>query len=158
MENSSEYKVDGYEISTDNHKMDISVIHQYLSEESYWAKNIPYETVKKSVANSFCFGIFYQGKQVGLARLITDKASFAYLCDVFILPEHRGKGLSKWLLTTIQSHPELQGLRRWLLGTKDAHGLYSQFGWVPVTEELVPRFMQRFQPDIYAKHSQNESR
>jgi len=158
MENSSDYIVDGYQISTDTQKMDIAVIHRYLSEESYWAKDIPFDIVERSVANSFCFGVFYQDKQVGLARLITDKASFAYLCDVFILPEHRGKGLSKWLLTTIQSHPELQGLRRWLLGTKDAHGLYSQFGWVPVTEELVPRFMQRFQPAIYAKHSQNESR
>jgi GNAT superfamily N-acetyltransferase len=158
MENSSDYIVDGYEISTDTQKMDIAVIHRYLSKESYWAKDIPFDIVERSIANSFCFGVFYQDKQVGLARLITDKASFAYLCDVFILPEHRGKGLSKWLLTTIQSHPELQGLRRWLLGTKDAHGLYRQFGWVPLPEELVPRFMQRFQPNIYAKLSQNESR
>lgn len=118
----------GYLISTDTSKLDISMIHQYLSEESYWAKNIPYEVVERSVAQSLCFGIYYEDKQVGLARLITDKATFAYLCDVFILPAHRGKGLSKWMLSVIQSHPEMQGLRRWLLGTRDAHGLYTQFG------------------------------
>ena len=88
---------------------------------------------------------------MGFARLVTDKATFAYLADVFILSEHRGKGLSKWLMATIQSHPDVQGLRRWMLGTKDAHGLYEQFGWTPLPEEMVRRFMQIHRPDIYQK-------
>ena len=141
---------DGYRISTDPAFLDIPMIHHYLSEDSYWAQKIPLEVVQRSVANSFCFGIYYQNNQVGLARLITDKATFAYLCDVFILPEHRGKGLSKWLLTVIHTHPDMQGLRRWMLGTRDAHGLYAQFGWTPLTEAQVPRFMQLHNPAAYA--------
>ncbi len=140
---------DGYTISTDQDKLDIEVIHQYLSKESYWAQNIPIEVVKRSIANSFCFGVYLHDKQIGFARMITDKATFGYLADVFILPEHRGKGLSKWLIATIHAHPELQGLRRWMLGTKDAHGLYKQFGWLPLPEEIVPRFMQLHTPDVY---------
>jgi GNAT superfamily N-acetyltransferase len=139
----------GYEISTDPSKLDIQLIHQYLSKESYWAGNIPLRVVERSVANSFCFGVYHGNKQVGFARLVTDKATFAYLGDVFILEEHRGKGLSKWLLETIHAHPDMQGLRRWLLGTRDAHGLYKQFGWTPLPEELVPRFMQLHNPDVY---------
>ncbi len=107
------------------------------------------EVVKRSIANSFCFGVYLHDKQIGFARMITDKATFGYLADVFILPEHRGKGLSKWLIATIHAHPELQGLRRWMLGTKDAHGLYKQFGWMPLPEEVVPRFMQLHNPDVY---------
>ena len=140
----------GYRISTDPAFLDITMIHHYLSEDSYWAQNVPLEVVQRSIANSFCFGIYYQNNQVGLARLITDKATFAYLCDVFILPEHRGKGLSKWLLTVMHTHPDMQGLRRWMLGTRDAHGLYAQFGWTPLTEAQVPRFMQLHNPAAYA--------
>jgi GNAT superfamily N-acetyltransferase len=140
---------DGYTISTDPYKLDIAVIHQYLSKDSYWAQNIPMEVVKRSIENSFCFGLYYEDVQVGFARMITDKATFGYLADVFILPEHRGKGLSKWLIATIHAHPDLQGLRRWMLGTKDAHGLYEQFGWAPLPEEIVPRFMQLHNPDVY---------
>lgn len=139
----------GYLVSADPSKLDILVIHQYLSQESYWAKNIPYEVVERSIAHSFCFGVYHHDKQVGLARLITDKATFAYLADVFILEEHRGKGLSKWLLSIIHSHPDMQGLRRWMLGTRDAHSLYAQFGWVPLPAEIVPRFMQLHNPDAY---------
>ena len=140
-----------YSISTDPSKLDIPVIHRYLSEESYWAKGIPFETIEKAVANSMCFGL-YQGKeQVGFARLMTDKATFAYLADVFVLPAHRGKGLSKWLMKEIHAHPDLQGLRRWVLGTKDAHGLYAQFGWAPLTEDQISRFMQIQVADIYKK-------
>ncbi len=138
-----------YTISTDVTSFDIEMIHRYLSEESYWAKNIPIELVRKSIQNALCFGVFLFGKQVGFARVITDKASFAYLGDVFILPEHRGRGLSKWLMTTIHAHPDLQGLRRWLLFTSDAHGLYSQFGWQPVPEQFTDRIMQIHNPDIY---------
>lgn len=140
---------DGYQISTDPARLDISMIHRYLSEESYWAQNIPFDVVERSIANSFCFGVYYQDKQVGLARLVTDKATFVYLCDVFILAEHRGKGLSKWLMVTMQAHQDLQGMRRWMLGTRDAHGLYAQFGWVPLPEDVVPRFMQLHNPEVY---------
>ncbi|OIR05394.1 acetyltransferase (GNAT) family protein [mine drainage metagenome] len=142
---------DGYLISTDPSKLNIEVIHKYLSQESYWAKDIPFETVKKSIEHSLCFGLYYLQEQIGFARLITDKATFAYLADVFILKEYRGKGLSKFLMSTIQSHPELLNLRRWLLATKDAHGLYEQFGWTRFTEELSDKFMTRHNPDVYKK-------
>lgn len=151
MANTNELTDAGYLISTDNTLLAIPMIHQYLAEVSYWAKNIPFDVVEKSILNSFCFGVYYQNKQVGLARIVTDKATFAYLCDVFILEEHRGKGLSKWLMATIHAHPEMQGLRRWLLGTKDAHGLYAQFGWAPLPEEMLQRFMQMHNPDAYKK-------
>lgn len=151
MRKETEIEKDGYTISTDAAKLDLAVIHQYLSRDSYWAQNIPLEVVERSIANSFCFGVYHNSQQVGFARLVTDKATFAYLADVFILPEHRGKGLSKWLLTVMHSHPEMQGLRRWLLGTKDAHDLYKQFGWVPLPEDMVPRFMQLHTPDVYSK-------
>jgi GNAT superfamily N-acetyltransferase len=145
----NKYAVAGYQISTDPLRLDIAMIHQYLSKDSYWAQKVPLEVVARSLVNSFCFGVYHNDVQVGLARLITDKATFAYLCDVFILPAHRGKGLSKWLLDTMQNHPEMQGLRRWMLGTKDAHELYKQFGWTTLPEEHVPKFMQRHNPDAY---------
>lgn len=138
-----EVKKDDFLISTDKTLLDIGVIHSYLSKESYWAMNIPREVVVKSVAHSLCFGVYHDGKQIGFARLITDQATFAYLADVFILEDHRGKGLSKWLMHSIHAHPELQGLRRWVLGTKDAHGLYEQFGWVRFGEDQLQRFMQK---------------
>lgn len=138
-----------YTISTDTEKLDIKVIHKYLSKESYWAKNIPFNIIKKSIENSFCFGVYIDNKQIGFARLVTDKATFAYLADVFILPEHRNKGLAKWLMITIHEHPELQGLRRWILATRDAHKLYEQFGWTRFTEEASTRFMQFHNPDAY---------
>jgi GNAT superfamily N-acetyltransferase len=144
--------VDGlYRITTDVSKLNIDVIHTFLSEESYWAKEIPKHIVEKAIANSLCFGLFYKDAQIGFARLITDKATFAYLADVFVLKEHRGKGLSKWLMRTIQSHPELQNLRRWLLTTKDAHGLYEQLGWQKPDADYAYRFMMRNKPDIYKK-------
>lgn len=149
MENNPEMREKGYIISTDNGKLDIARIHQYLSEESYWAKNIPFEVVEKSLANSLCFGVYFQQSLVGFARCVTDKATFAYLADVFIIAEHRGKGLSKWLMETIHAHPDMQGLRRWMLGTRDAHGLYAQFGWTPLPQDQVPRFMQLHRPDVY---------
>ncbi|MBS1744625.1 MAG: GNAT family N-acetyltransferase [Bacteroidetes bacterium] len=111
---------------------------------------------EKAIENSMCFGLFMKDNtgnisdsQVGFARLVTDKATFAYLADVFILKQHRGKGLSKWLMHVIQSHPALQQLRRWLLTTKDAHGLYEQTGWVKVPDDYVYRFMMRHNPDVY---------
>jgi GNAT superfamily N-acetyltransferase len=140
---------DGYTISNDPSKIEVETVHAYLSTQSYWAQHIPFSVVKTSIENSFCFGLFFEGKQVGFARLITDKATFAYLADVFILPGHRGKGLSKWLLQHMQALPELQGLRRWLLGTKDAHGLYEQLGWTHFTDEQTKRFMQLYNPEVY---------
>jgi GNAT superfamily N-acetyltransferase len=138
-----------YSISTNPALLQIELIHQYLAEESYWAKNIPLEVVKQSIEGSLCFGLYCDDAQIGFARLITDKATFAYLADVFILPTHRGKGLSKWLMQTIHAHPQLQGLRRWLLGTKDAHTLYEQFGWTRFGEEQLHRFMQLHNPNMY---------
>lgn len=143
------FSKEGFEISTDPQRLDVDLIHQYLSKESYWAKNIPIEVVQRSIQHSLCFGIFHRERQIGFARVITDKATFAYLADVFIIDAHRGKGLSKWLLTFIHHHPDLQGLRRWLLATKDAHGLYRQFGWEPIPEAMVGRLMQLHNPDVY---------
>lgn len=140
-----------YCISTDPARLQVDTIHQYLSTESYWAQHIPVETVQRSISNSFCFGLYHHDQQVGFARLVTDKATFAYLADVFILPEHRGKGLSKWMVSVIHAHPDMQGLRRWMLGTRDAHGLYAQFGWTAIPEELASRFMQIHNPDVYKK-------
>jgi N-acetylglutamate synthase-like GNAT family acetyltransferase len=140
---------DSYLISTDSSILNIGVIHNYLSKESYWANNIPVEVVEKSISNSLCFGLYHNQQQIGFARVVTDKATFAYLADVFILEEQRGNGLSKWMMEVIQSHPELQGLRRWMLGTKDAHGLYEQFGWTVLDEDTRKRFMQRHNKNAY---------
>jgi GNAT superfamily N-acetyltransferase len=152
MEKADEIRKDGYLVSADPARLDLTVIHQYLSQESYWAQNIPMEVVKRSVDNSFCFGLYYNDEQVGFARLITDKATFAYLADVFILPAHRRKGLSKWMLGFVHQHPEMQGLRRWLLGTLDAHELYRQLGWTSLPPETAARFMQLHSPDVYQKN------
>lgn len=149
MENKISLEQEGYSISTDTTKLDIAVIHQYLSEESYWAKYIPIERVERSIENSLCFGVYHLDKQVGFARLVTDKASFAYLADVFVLEAYRGKGLSKWLMHFIRTYPEVQGIRRWLLFTKDAHGLYAQYDWKPIPEEQVHRVMQILDNEVY---------
>lgn len=125
-----------YAISDDPARLDLDAVHRYLSTESYWAKGLPREVLERSVEGSLCFGIYLEngergraGEQVGFARVITDRATFAWLADVFVLPAHRGLGLSKRLLETILAHPDLQDLRRFLLATADAHGLYRQFGW-----------------------------
>ena len=138
-----------YIISTDPSLLHVDIIYNYLSKESYWAKDIPRNIVERSIGNSLCFGLYEKSKQIGFARLVTDKATFAYLADVFILEEYRGKGLAKWLMETIQAHPELQGLRRWMLGTRDAHGLYEQLGWTVLDEDTRKRFMQRHFKDVY---------
>ena len=136
-------------ISTDPAKLNTDIIYNYLSEESYWAKGIPREVVEKSITNSLCFGLYNNSEQIGFARLVTDKATFAYLADVFVLPAFRGQGLSKWMMQTIHAHPELQHLRRWWLGTKDAHGLYEQFGWTRITDDVAKRFMQKHNPEVH---------
>lgn len=135
-----------YSISTDKQRLDLDVIHGYL-RRSYWSENIPLAVVQKAIAGSLCFGLYHQDTQMGFARVITDGATFGYLADVFVLEAHRGKGLSKWLLSCIQQHPELQGLRRMLLTTKDAHGLYQQFGFTQLgTPE---RLMECHMPNVY---------
>lgn len=144
-----EARKDDHLISTDPSLLSVDLVHNYLSKDSYWARHIPREVVERSIANSVCFGVYHQREQIGFARVVTDKATFAYLADVFILEAYRGRGLSKWLMEIIQSHPELLGLRRWMLGTRDAHGLYQQFGWSVMNEETRKRFMQRHFPDIY---------
>ena len=121
-----------YTITTDSARVDIDVVHRYLSEESYWAQDIPREVVARSIAHSLCFSVLHDKNQIGFARVTSDRATVAYLGDVFILPSHRGKGLSKWLMECVSSHPALQGLRRWMLATSDAHGLYAQFGFTPI--------------------------
>jgi len=137
-----------YEISADPARLDLDVIHGYLTR-SYWSPGIPRETVERAVANSLCFGIYTtDGAQVGFARLITDKATYAYLADVFVLEEHRGKSLSKRLMETIIAHPQLQGLRRWTLATRDAHELYARYGFTPLANPS--RFMERHNPVVYA--------
>jgi len=134
----------GFTISTDKTLLDFEAIYKYLNQDSYWAKGIPAERLKRAIENSMCFGLYKQNVQAGFTRVVTDKATFAYLCDVFILPGYRGLGLSKWLMQTIVEHPELQGLRRWSLATADAHGLYSQFGFTEISRP--DRWMEKFKP------------
>jgi len=138
---------DGYLISSDSALLNLEVIHRFIARESYWAKEIPKALIERAVKNSLCWGVYHHGTQVGFARVISDQATFAYLADVFILPEHRGKGLSKALVATILAHPDLQGLRRWMLVTADAQGLYEQFGFKPVPQP--ERHMEIHRPDLY---------
>jgi GNAT superfamily N-acetyltransferase len=139
--------VAGYDISTDPERLDMDVIHRFLAEESYWSQNVPRAVVEKAVGNSLCFGVYQGSGQVGFGRIITDKATFALVADVFVLAAHRGKGLSKWLMQCIVGHEDLQGLRRLLLLTSDAHGLYGQFGFGPLGAPL--RFMEVLRADVY---------
>lgn len=136
----------GFSISNDKTLLDIDTIHHYLAHESYWGKGMPLEKLRKAINGSLCFGIYSNGKQAGFARVISDMATFAYICDVFILDEYRGQGLSKWLMETIMAHPNLQGLRRWSLATADAHGLYQQFGFTPVSKPHI--WMEIYSPYI----------
>ncbi|MEO5793609.1 MAG: GNAT family N-acetyltransferase [Rhodoferax sp.] len=122
-----------YRIATDPASLDMVAIHAYLTR-SYWSPGIAFERVQRAAANSLCFGLFHGVEQVGFARVVTDKTTFAYLADVYVLEAHRGQGLSKWLVQTVLAHPELQGLRRFLLATADAHGLYAQFGFQPLAK------------------------
>jgi GNAT superfamily N-acetyltransferase len=132
--------LDDYEISTDPHRLNLDVVHGFLSEESYWSRGIPRATLERAIRNSLCFGVYHGAAQVGFARVVTDKTRFALLSDLFILGAHRGKGLSKCLMRYILGHEDLQGLRRFLLLTSDAHGLYRQFGFEPLGEPS--RFME----------------
>ena len=146
----TEWQHGEYVISTNPQRLDLTLIHGFL-RQSYWAQNIPLETVQRSIEHSLCFGL-YAGdaaprQQVGFARVITDRATFAYLADVFVVEAYRGRGLSKWLMEVIMGHPELQGLRRWHLATRDAHELYRKFGFTELSQPSI--FMERHAPNAY---------
>jgi GNAT superfamily N-acetyltransferase len=147
-----EVEQNGYTISTDPARLDFGMIHSFL-RESYWSPGIPRSVVERAAQNSLCFGVYHDSKQVGYSRIISDYVTFAYLADVFILPEHRGRGLSKWMVATVKSHPSLQGIRRWLLFTADAHGLYAQFGFVadPAAAERLMTWRDPAYEELVAK-------
>jgi GNAT superfamily N-acetyltransferase len=138
----TEFKRNGFLISTDKNKLDINIIHQYLSERSYWAQGRSLENVCQSIEHSLCFGVYKDEELVGFARVVTDYATFAWLADVFILESHRGQGLSKWLVACITAHPDLQNLKNFLLATKDAHELYRRYGGFELLEK-PERWMMR---------------
>lgn len=134
-------------ISTDSSRLDLEIIYEFLTN-CYWSKGIPRDVVTRSIEHSLCFGIYdSSGAQVGFARVISDLATVAYLGDVFVLESHRGRGLSKWMMECITQHPALQGLRRWILLTRDAHGLYSKFGFTPL--KSAERYMELHNPSVY---------
>jgi N-acetylglutamate synthase-like GNAT family acetyltransferase len=137
-----------YEISTDPTRVDVRMVHEFLTN-SYWAKGILLETVRRSIEHSIPFGVYHGQQQVGFARIISDLATFAYLADVFIVPPFRGRGLSRWLMECIVGHPDLQGLRRWMLATQDAHGLYAKFGFTAIKNSEP--WMEIHQADVYAR-------
>lgn len=134
-------------VSSDRSAINLPLVHRFLSEESYWAKGIPIAVVEKSIENSLCFGGFVDGAQVAFARVVSDFATFGYLADVFVLPEHRGRGYAKTLMAAVFAHPELQGLRRFALATRDAHALYAQYGFTPLARPET--FMERYAPRVY---------
>jgi GNAT superfamily N-acetyltransferase len=135
-----------YEIDTDRARLDMRVIHEFLST-SHWARGIPMAVLTRAVRRSLPFGLYKDGRQIGFARVVTDSATFAYLADVFVLESERGRGLGGWLVESILAHPGLQGLRRWLLGTRDAHGLYRKAGFA---EPAAPfGFLERLDATVY---------
>ena len=138
----------GIVVDDDPKRLDLDVIHGFLSQ-TYWSQDIPREVVERALANSLCFGLYEGEQQVGFARVVTDKATFAYLADVFVIESHRGRGLSKLLVAEILGHPSVQGLRRWLLVTRDAHSLYAQFGFKPLRSP--ERIMELHDPDVYQR-------
>jgi len=137
----------GFLVSTDPARLDVDAIHAFLTS-SYWSPGIPRDIVERAIAGSICFGLFAGERQIGFARVITDRATFAYLADVYVLDEHRGRGLGSWLVETVIAHPELKGLRRFVLVTRDAHGLYEKFGFTPISKP--ENYMERHRPDAYA--------
>ena len=139
------------QVNTDKDSLDIGLIHHFLATEAYWSRGIPRATVERAIAGSLCFGGYVDGRQVAFARVVTDGATFGYLADVFVLPEHRGQGHSKTLVAAIMAHPQLQGLRRFSLATSDAHGLYAGFGFAaPVRPQNL---MEKLDQDVYTRVS-----
>ncbi len=147
MKRNLEWRNGEFTVSTDRRRLQIDVIHKFLTEESYWAKERTFEQTATAIENSLPFGVYQGENQIGFARVVTDYATFAYLGDVFILKEFRGWGLSKWLLETILAHPDLQNFRRWVLATKDAHALYAQFGFGEL--KFPARWMEKTAPNAY---------
>ena len=143
-----EWQQDEFTVSTDPARLDVAAIHRFLTA-SYWATGIPYEVVARSLQHSLCFGVYHGREQIGLARIITDRATYAYLCDVYILEAWRGRGLAKWLMACVGAHPELQGLRRLNLVTRDAHPLYRQFGFV--TPDRPEGYMEKLDREVYKR-------
>jgi GNAT superfamily N-acetyltransferase len=139
---------DQFVISTDPARLDVNVIHSFLAERSYWSKGVPLALLERALRHSLCFGVYEDERQVGFARVITDRALSAFLCDVFILESHRGRGLGKWLVSCVMAHPDLQSLRSFTLATEDAHGLYRQFGFKELAEP--DKFMQIRRPHAYS--------
>ena len=135
-------------VDSDPGRLDLDAIHGFLAS-SYWARGIPRETVERALRNSLCFGLYEDGRQVGFARVVTDQATFAYLCDVFVLESHRGQGLGKKLVSAIAADARLEGLRRWVLVTRDAHELYARFGFTPLA--APERFMELHDPEVYTR-------
>ena len=144
-----DWKRGEFTISTDRDRLQFDVIQQFLANDSYWAKSRTPEQTRTAIENSICFGLYHLDRQIGFARVVSDQATFAYLGDVFVLPEYRGQGLSKWLMETVVAHPDLQGLRRWVLATRDAHGLYEQYGFGPLVHP--DRWMELSAPDAYTQ-------
>lgn len=142
-----EARRDEFIISTAKDLLDVDVIHRFLNEDSYWAKERSRKQTETAIGNSICFGVYDGERQIGFGRVVSDKATFAYVGDVFILDEYRGRGLSKWLMQVIVDHPDLQGLRRWVLATRDAHGLYEQFEFAPLRHP--DRWMEKTAPNAY---------
>ena len=154
----NEWRRGEFLISTDRGRLDVGVIHDYLSNNSYWAAGRSVETVRRSIENSLAFGLYKGDEQIGFARVITDYATFAWLADVFVLEQFRGQGLGKWLVDVTLSHPQLQGFRRWVLATKDAHELYRPFGFAELSrpERWMERPDPKMQesPDYWAKDTE----
>jgi GNAT superfamily N-acetyltransferase len=140
---STEWRRGEYLISTDKERLNVELVHRFL-KGSYWASGIPEEIVRRSIDNSLVFGVYTEDEQVGFARVVTDYATFAYLADVFVLEAHRGRGLGKWVIEVITSHPRLQGLRRWMLATRDAHKLYRRYGFAELERPEI--FMEILAP------------
>ena len=138
---------DGYELSDETARLDLEAVHRFLSRETYWAANIPRATLEKAIANSLSFGLYRDGRQAGFARVVTDRATHAYLCDVFVDAAHRGRGLGKWMVECVLAHPDLQGLRRFFLMTRDAQRLYEAFGFRPLPDPT--RYLEIHRPDVY---------
>jgi GNAT superfamily N-acetyltransferase len=145
-----EWRRGEYLVSDDRWRVDREVVHAFLSE-CYWARGIPRHLVERSIRHSLCFGIYHGDAQVGFGRVVTDRATFAYLADVFVLEAHRGRGLAKFLMECVVGHPELQGLRRFLLGTRDAHGLYARYGFAPPCKPEI--WMEKHDADVYQRGS-----
>ena len=139
---------DGFVLSDDKSRLDVARVHGWIAS-TYWAKGIPLDVMQAAIAGSDCFGIYLGNEQLAFARVVTDRATFAYLCDVFVDDAQRGKGLGEWLVSSVHQVPAYRRLRRWMLATRDAHGFYERLGWTRVTDPLP--FMQRHDPEVYSR-------